>query len=328
MKKKKCVVCKQKKGRRLCKLHNNEIVCSLCCAEYRNSDCKDCLYYVSAEQYFASKVKKSEPKHFIAEINEEVEKTVDQALAIVSKGDIEKGQAIISELMKEHPRNHNVYYGLGVVNAFKEQYDEAIEYFDKSIDIFPYFIEAHFNKGVAYQKKLDIGNMIKAFKEVVRIGNPKNDIVKQAQSFIEELGQHIKKTHGIDVETYLETGKRFEEAFSCMKKQEWAKAIDGFKECLIKNKNHPQSYGNIGLCYAHLGQKEQALAALDKALEIDPTYEPAIVNRIAIDENLEEGKKIEQSKFQSIEYYKDYPLKKKSLVQSIFQKLGITSNED
>lgn len=320
MKKKKCVLCTQKRGRRICKLHSDEMVCSLCCAKSRGSDCEGCVHYEAAEQYAASKARKPKPKHFIAEINEEVENTVDRALALVEKGAIEKGEAIILKLKKDHPRNHTIYFGLGVVSAFKKQHDEAIKHFDRAIDIFPYFIEAHFNKGVAYKEKLDITNTIESFKEVVAIGDPGDELVQQAKKFIDDMEQHIVKTIGIGLEIYLECEKKFNEAFSYMEKQEWEKAIEGFKTCLAKNKKHPQTYGNIGLCYAYLGQKEQALAAFDKALKIDPDYEPALLNRMAI-ESLKEGEGLERANLQFIEYYKDYPLKKRSLIQSMKKSL-------
>ena len=88
MKNKKCVVCGKNKARRTCELHNNKMVCSLCCAQIRNSDCEGCQYFKTAKQYHSSKTKKSRVKHFVAEINEEVENAVDQALALVEKGDI------------------------------------------------------------------------------------------------------------------------------------------------------------------------------------------------------------------------------------------------
>ena len=76
----------------------------------------------------------------------------------------------------------------------------------------------------------------------------------------------------------------------------------------------------MGICYAQLGQKQEALAAFDRALELDPSYEPAIMNRAAV-ESLEEGQKLESSKMKSVEYYKDMALKKRSFKQSILQKL-------
>ena len=105
-----------------------------------------------------------------------------------------------------------------------------------------------------------------------------------------------------------------------MNHKQWEKAIVKFKECLALNKTHPQSYGNMGICYSKLGQKEKAIAALDKALEIDPTYELAMVNRAVI-ESLKDGEKMEGDSVESIEYVKEYPMKKKSYIQSLIQKI-------
>ena len=127
-------------------------------------------------------------------------------------------------------------------------------------------------------------------------------------------------TNNITLEQYLHAQEKFEIAFSYMERKEWQKAIRGFEECLMINKRHPQSYGNIGLCYAQLGRKSEAFEALDKALEIDPEYEPAIVNRAVI-ESLDKGEKLEQERFMSIDYYKDYPSKKKSYIESIYSKI-------
>lgn len=303
-------MCIHRKGRRVCKLHHSEIVCSWCCAQSQGSDCEGCPHYPVARQYAASKTKKPHHKHFIAEINPEVERTVDEALKLIEKGEMEKGEAIISELKKDHPGNHTIYYGLGVVHALRGEHDEAIEYFDQAIGIFPYFVEAHFNKGVAYQKKFDIGNMIKAFKEVVAIGDLKDNYVRQAQDFIKKTEQYVKKTEAIDLEAYLEGQEKFNQAFSCMERGDWEEALAGFKAVLSKNKKHVQSYGNIELCYACLGQKEQALTALDKALEIDPSYGPALNNRAAV-ASLKEGEKLERAIFQSVDYYKERYLEKK-----------------
>lgn len=103
MTKRSCIVCAQRKGRRVCRLQNNKIICPVCCAQSRNTNCEGCLYYVAAKQYVASKSEKSEPNHFIAEMNEEVENTVNEALALAERGAIEKGEAIISDLRKVLP---------------------------------------------------------------------------------------------------------------------------------------------------------------------------------------------------------------------------------
>lgn len=312
---------KKFKGKRICRLSNNEGICPSCCALTRRSECEGCLYYQVSEKYHSSKQQGSGNNHFfIAEINEEVEKEADHALELIEKGSYQKGKAIIQGLMKDHPRNHAVNFAMGVTFLVKEQFDEAIKYFDKATDIFPYFIEAHFNKAAAYQKKLDIKNMIKAYQKVIELGNPKDELVKKAKNLLFDLEKSTLKSEGINLESHLKAMDHFDNGFSLMQNQEWEKAIFSFKECLTIHKRHPQSYGNMGICYSQLGQKKLALEAFDKALEIDPHYEPALVNRKIV-RSLQDDPKLPSGQIESINYYRDYAFKKKSFIQSIFLKV-------
>jgi tetratricopeptide (TPR) repeat protein len=259
-----------------------------------------------AEEYRLNKIRESNARHFVAEINEEVENAVDQALATVERGQIDKGKAAILELFKEHPRNHTVHFGLGVVYAKKKHYDEAIACFDKATEIFPYFAQAYFNKGVACKENLDPTRAVEAFRKAVAVGDHKEDYVREANRFIAGMERTVRENHGIGLDTYLEGEKIFNDAFSCMKRKEWGRALEGFELSLAKNKTHVQSHGNMGICYARLGRKREALQALDKALEIDPSYGPALFNRTLI-ERLREGEilKDDETKMEVVEYYKD-----------------------
>lgn len=308
---------------RLPLLPAHDMICPLCCAAIRNAECKGCRHYETAEQYRFSKAENSSAKHFIAEINEEVEDAVDRALDLVERGHIEKGKAMILDLMKEHPGNHTIHFALGVVHAKKKQYDEAIACFDKATEIFPYYAQAYFNKGVAYKEKLEPTNAVKAFRKAVTLGDPQEDFVWEANRFVTGLEKSLRETGGMDLDTYLEGEKIFNDAFSWMQSKEWSRALAGFQRCLEKNKNHVQSYGNMGICYAQLGRKREALQALDKALEIDPGYEPALFNRVAI-ARIREGEPLKASgmKMESVEYYKDAVCKKKSYIQQILERFG------
>jgi len=87
----------------------------------------------------------------------------------------------------------------------------------------------------------------------------------------------------------------------------------GFKKCLEINKNHPQSWGNLGICLAMLGKKEESLKAFNMALAIDPSYSPAKTNRILV-ESLKEGEELKEEKFVSINFNKEKFLHQKSFV--------------
>ena len=320
MKKTKCVVCSRTKARRKCGRYDQEFICSKCCGEQRDSECEACQYFTAANQYQSHKTQKAKEKKFILEINEEVENLVDEALDLVEEGNIHKGEFVLEELNVRYPNYYKVIYGIGVVHAFKEELDQAIACFKRATDAFPYFVEAHFNLAVAYKKKMDFRNMIKSFREVIEIGAPQEDIVRQAGEFVSTMEGSIKKDFGITLDQYFSAQDEFEKAFSFMEKGEWQKAIQDFEKCIKLNRKHPQSYGNLGLCYAKSGRKADAIAAFDKALEFDPDYEPALVNKAMV-ESLPEGENLDRERFESIDYYKDYPMKKRSYIKTVLKDL-------
>jgi tetratricopeptide (TPR) repeat protein len=209
---------------------------------------------------------------------------------------------------------------MGTVHAFRKQYDGAIRCFKRALDIFPYFLDAQFNLAVSYQKKLDPGNAIKAYQKVVEIGSSDDDIVRQAQDFLSGMEENIRKEQGVGLEAYLKCMDIFEKACDYMEEEKWEKAITCFKDCLNIVTNHYQSYGNMGLCYAKLGQRSQAISALDRAIEINPGYEPAIVNRKMI-ASLMADEKIPGGPVETIDYSKDYAAKKKSYIAEVIDSI-------
>jgi len=99
MKKEVCIICSTARGNRVCKLNNNLLICPICCAKTRIPECQGCIYYEQAEQFSKAKIKTQKPKHFIARIDPEVDEEVDQALAMIERGNISSGERIISELL-------------------------------------------------------------------------------------------------------------------------------------------------------------------------------------------------------------------------------------
>ncbi|MDO9123711.1 MAG: tetratricopeptide repeat protein [Deltaproteobacteria bacterium] len=92
--------------------------------------------------------------------------------------------------------------------------------------------------------------------------------------------------------------------------------FQNFRRVLSTDPKHVQSWGNLGLAYAGIGERDKALECLDKALELDPEYEIAAVNRIGI-KKMREGERLE-GKIDSVDYYRDYRRKeKKSYIAEI-----------
>jgi lipoprotein NlpI len=155
--------------------------------------------------------------------------------------------------------------------------------------------------------------MVKYLDKATCISDSKTIIYQQAKSLLDDVENLVKKQHGTDMETYIKAQEQFQLGVKLMERCEWGKAIYAFGASEQIINAVPQVYGNIGICLAQLGRKSDALAAFDKALELDPQYEPAIVNK-AMTETLAEGEKLD-NKVKTVEYYKDFPMQNRSYVQ-------------
>jgi tetratricopeptide (TPR) repeat protein len=299
----KCVICISAKGKRSCKIREGFPVCSGCCAKIRNSDCSGCSHYVDAEKYGFDKMKKSNFKVFTARIDPELDKAVDDALRFAEKGNLAKGEALLIGLMEKCPNVYKVQYGMGTLHAMKGNYAESVFFLSKCLETFPYYVEAWFNKAVSHKNLLDLGNTIKSFRKVIEFGDRGDHLVVTAQKILADMETSISRDYGMSLDLYLKSMDEFDSAFSQMRNKEYEKAITGFRNVLAFNKNHPQSYGNIGLCHSFLGRREEALAAFDKALEIDPDYQPAQTNRTLL-LSLQEGEKMPDNYIKTVDFYK------------------------
>jgi tetratricopeptide (TPR) repeat protein len=272
----------------------------------RDETCTGCSYYTVARRYYASRSPSSNPPdgHFIVELNPEVEEAVNSAMELAERGKTNEARLAITKLLVEHPDNHLVCYGMGTLYALSGDFKESINWFDKAILIFPYFVEAHYNKAVSYQKLFDIGNAIRAYRKVLELGDPNDTPAIQSRLFLDKMAASIHQTEGVDLDSYIESQSEFERAFILMEQGDWSGALAGFRASAAKNDRNAPIHGNMGLCFAQLGHKAQALAEFDRALEINPQYSPAMTNRV-VAESMEEGIPLNIAGFERINFSRE-----------------------
>ena len=251
MNKEKCAICSKTIGKRICELYENKLICTKCCEKIKTSICMGCIHYNKSDK--STKINSDN----IEIIDPELDKKIDHAFTLLKKGDIISGERMMSSLFQEQPDIDSVQLGMGIIYLMKEQFDEALDFFDNAISINPDFPEAWFNKAVAHKNKLELGETLRAFQKVIETGDPSEPYMPQAKNFIQDLEKRIHAETGLSLDQYLQTEEIFNAAFSELHKGEWKRALVGFNKVLAKNPKHIQSYGNIGLCYAKLGKKRK-----------------------------------------------------------------------
>ena len=314
----KCAICGESKGKRTCRLHQGASVCPLCCATVRTVDqCGECVHFQEAERHRKGRLQSGQRQRpeFVMRIDEEVENETDRALRAFEHGyGGTLAEARIRRLYEENPDLCCTQYAMGVVHLTRDEPDQAAEYFQQAVATYPCFAEAHFNLSVCFQRLLQPIKAIRALQEARDVASTGSEIRSMAVASLRQVADAITKTEGVGLGVYLEAAEVFDRGVACMERGDFRQAIAEFRESLRIRPNAHQAYGDLGICYAKLGMREQARAMLDRAIEIDPAYEPAMWNRAALDKSEKEGVEPE---FASLEYAGACYLEKKEREEGV-----------
>jgi tetratricopeptide (TPR) repeat protein len=197
-------------------------------------------------------------------------------------------------------------FAMGVYRARVEKDARgAVPFFEKAVQILPPFPEAHFNLGSAAQQSCDIPKAVAAYRMAERYSDSEDGIAELAREKLRALEEIVTRTSPCqNLDEYLANAELYAEAFQCLMDRRFHQAVDLFKRVLNGNPGHVQSYGNIALAYAGLGNRSEAMACFKRALELDPDYEPAIDNRRVIAQ-MRDGEPFVPDIIRELEFYAD-----------------------
>lgn len=239
----------------------------------------------------------------VVSTSSEIFEACDAALMKIESGDIQGGEIEAERLYDLYPYDYMVNYLQGVCSISRESYQDAIYFFVNAIAINPKFCEGYYNLANAFLHEHQMPESITCFRKIIEIQGENGELGKLAKQRIDSISGMLQKISGITMENYLNQHKLFEKAHEALKQKRYEKAISSFKQVLILEPKHVQSYGNIALAYSALGEQKIALQYVEKALLLDPTYEPAKQNKEVI-LKLKEGERNSFSMLET-EYYKE-----------------------
>jgi lipoprotein NlpI len=182
---------------------------------------------------------------------------------------------------KQPQRAHLVYYFRGLAFLNTDQFDNAIEDFDRAIALDPYFRDAFLNRGTAFEKKGMLDKAIESFDKAIELGPSyeayfNRGITFEKMGLLDKAISDYDKAIAIDpsrYEAYHAGGKLYGKTGS------FDKAIAYFSKYIAINPKHAESYNNRGLSYAYIGQDERALEDFSKAIELDRNIAVTYRNR-------------------------------------------------
>ena len=193
----------------------------------------------------------------------DVEKLFNMGNAYDDEGNYDKAIEYYQKTIELKPDNTEVYNNMGIAYNHKGSYDKAIEYYEKAIELNPDLSEAFNNMGNAYSDKGNYDKAIECYQKVIEL-NPD------------------------DVDAYYNMGNAY------FKKGNYNKAIECYKESIELNPDDVDAYSNMGFTYKNKGNYDKAIEYYQKAIELKPDKDEAYNNMgIAYHEKCNYDKAIE-----------------------------------
>ena len=189
---------------------------------------------------------------------------INALIELYNTGRSAKAEQICRELLLTYPQSLFLFNMLGAALKAQGKFTEAIQTFDKAIQLNPEHPEAYNNRGIVFG---DIGQLDQAVNNYDKAIQLKPDYL----------------------EAWFNRGNALKELIQ--PKQ----AVTCYTKAIQLKLDYVEAYNNLGITLQDLGQTEQAIKNYDKAIQLKPDYAEAYSNRSNALLLLEDPQKINEA---------------------------------
>ena len=189
---------------------------------------------------------------------------------------------LLEESIRVDATNSHTFILLGYAYSEKGRLQEAINCFNKSIELNPNNEEAYLQLGNLYLSMQD-SSSIKFYKEVLNI-NSENRLAWYNLGLSYHMNGELSKSQdayhkiiefGIKDQSYINANYNLAQMFM-QDLKDYKNALNNYLiEILRVNPNHDLALFNMGICYQSLGDVRNAEEYYRKTLQVSPDFEEA-----------------------------------------------------
>ena len=174
------------------------------------------------------------------------------------------------------------WFSVGYLHSEEDNWEAAIDAYDKALELKPDMLEAYNNRGNAKSRLSQHDSALADYNEAIRLrpnyamaynnrGNAKDDLGQHDEA-LADLNEAIRLRPDM-AETYNNRG--------VVKRNlgQPDEALADYNEAIRLDPDHAMAYNNRGITKEALGQSEAALADYNEAIRLNPDYAEAYNNR-------------------------------------------------
>ncbi|NPA91991.1 MAG: tetratricopeptide repeat protein [Chloroflexi bacterium] len=214
----------------------------------------------------------------------------EQGWQAIVEGRLEDAVRHFQQVLDRAPDNAGAWHGLGVAYHQLGRTQDAYQALRKSLALDPRQVEAwHALAQVADAQgyTLEARDAAQKALQLAREQNYPPDVIRGLELTERQLAQalrHLARAFGVNPET-PEGEEQLRRAFDALQKglqalqaERAEEAVEHFREGLKHAPDSPILWSNLGVAHMLGGRWDDAERALQQALALDPSYEPARFN--------------------------------------------------
>ncbi|HEY1351939.1 MAG TPA: tetratricopeptide repeat protein [Ktedonobacteraceae bacterium] len=195
-------------------------------------------------------------------------------------------ERLLRYLPQSAPQRVEALAQLGVAQGMMQNFPQSYEAFTAAVALDPQDPQLWYNRCTASRLTLRFGQALRDIERAIEV-NTRSEYAEQLSKELEINRQNAEesiKMRGPDftVDQLIEQENLFQRGLKCIKTKKWEEGAQAFQRSIALGDCLPQPWGNLGICLLMQERYDEAEAALQQALEIDPEYKMAMDNLAAL----------------------------------------------
>jgi predicted O-linked N-acetylglucosamine transferase (SPINDLY family) len=206
----------------------------------------------------------------------------DQAVTLHRQGDLARAEALYLQILDADPGLFGPRYYLGLMRLQQGRHDEACDFLEQAIKVYPNDIGALMNYGMALRAAGRADKALEVFERVLAIQPNMPEALYNRGVILADLSRFEIAVEAYDRALVIQpemAAAQVNRAVALAAMGRFDDALAGYDRLLAMQPSNAVALNHRGLARRTLGRPAEALADYDRALSLKPDFIEAMYNR-------------------------------------------------